>query len=429
MDAQMSLSLLKNAIDYFLSKTSEKQYKNIIVVGLGVENNPEVVELIFNKIRKIGSSISSDIINQYPGTYFHPVGVKLSQEQEIIIKGIGYQSVNFCIDILDELLSNPQLFLNLENDFLKSFLKYMQAILTGDYKNVSDVAHSYPESQVDKIYTDEFRRLVNEYKFIKRRHLDWIIQAQSTAALNKSLNDYFTNHEKVLSELKMDIRNALQKEKQNIYDKIKELDLSDSQYKNTFDKNNIAYSKLLGEINEEAKKIKERGAEIEGIIQMANQHGMASSFKKRHDDLKWPEYRWIALFACSLIALTILGGFFVEFVFSKNDIKLAEIISRSVISIPLVWLAWFSAKQYNHINRLREDYAYKVAVAMAYHGYKDEAGKVDSEMSGKLLENIIIHFADNPVRLYRNDNSVSIIESLIKNNKISEVVTAIRGEK
>ncbi|MDX7844640.1 hypothetical protein [Aeromonas caviae] len=425
MDAQMSLLLLKNAVDYFLSKTSEKQYKNIIVVGLGVESNPEVVDILFNKIRKIGSSVS----NNSPGSNFIPTEIKISLEQELVIKGVGHQSVNLCIDVLDELLSNPQLFLNLENDFLRSYLTYMQAILIGDHRHISGIAHTYPESQVDKIYTDEFRRLVNEYKFIKRRHLEWIIQAQSTATLNKSLNDYFTNHEKNLSELKMDVRNTLQQERQSIYDKIKELDLSDSQYKNSFDKNNSAYSKLLEKINKDAKDIKERGAEIEGILQMANQHGMASSFKKRHDDLKWPEYRWIALFASSLIALTILGGFFVEFVFSKSDIKFAEVISRSIISIPLVWLAWFSAKQYSHINRLREDYAYKVAVAMAYHGYKDEAGKVDSEMSGKLLENIIIHFADNPVRLYRNDNSVSIIESLIKNNKISEVVTAIRGEK
>lgn len=179
---------------------------------------------------------------------------------------------------------------------------------------------------------------------------------------------------------------------------------------------------ISGKFNDAVKK-------AEGILKLASQEGMASAFQKRHDDLKWPEIRWISLFTFALIALAVFGVWFVETIFSEMGIGITEIISRISISIPLVWLAWFSGKQFNHVTRLREDYAYKVAVAMAYHGYKDEAGKVDSEMSGKLLENIIIHFADNPVRLYRNDNSVSIIESLIKNNKISEVVTAIRGEK
>lgn len=179
---------------------------------------------------------------------------------------------------------------------------------------------------------------------------------------------------------------------------------------------------ISGKFNDAVKK-------AEGILKLASQEGMASAFQKRHDDLKWPEIRWISLFTFALIALAVFGVWFVDTIFSEMGIGITEIISRISISIPLVWLAWFSGKQFNHVTRLREDYAYKVAVAMAYHGYKDEAGKVDSEMSGKLLENIIIHFADNPVRLYRNDNSVSIIESLIKNNKISEVVTAIRGEK
>lgn len=168
---------------------------------------------------------------------------------------------------------------------------------------------------------------------------------------------------------------------------------------------------------------------IDGILIGVNQEGMASAFQKRHEDLKWPEYRWMALFTIALLLLTCSGWLVLETALSSDENKLTEVISRIAISLPLVWLAWFSAKQYNHVSRLREDYAYKVAVAMAYNGYKDKANEESSEMSKKLLDNIIVHFAENPVRLYEKNNSASIIESLIKNNKVSEVVTAIRGEK
>lgn len=176
------------------------------------------------------------------------------------------------------------------------------------------------------------------------------------------------------------------------------------------------------------KMCDEKVKAIDGILIGVNQEGMASAFQKRHEDLKWPEYRWIALFAIALLCLTFSGWWVLDTALSSEDSKLTEVISRIAISLPLVWLAWFSAKQYNHVSRLREDYAYKVAVAMAYNGYKDKANGESSEMSRRLLENIIVHFAENPVRLYESDNSASLIEALIKNNKVSDVINAAKGK-
>ncbi|MNJ42633.1 hypothetical protein D3C77_376060 [compost metagenome] len=222
------------------------------------------------------------------------------------------------------------------------------------------------------------------------------------------------------------IKGSLSDEKKKLGDKLSKFDSSASDLLSFYSERLSAIEKT----EEDIQKLFGRAIDrADGILKLASQEGMASAFQKRHDDLKWPEIRWLTLFAFALIGLTVFGVWFVETVFSTKGIDFAEVVSRIAISIPLVWLAWFSAKQYNHVSKLREDYAYKVAVAMAYHGYKDEAGQVDSEMSGKLLENIILHFADNPVRLYRNDNSASIIEALIRNNKVSEVVTAIRGDK
>lgn len=169
----------------------------------------------------------------------------------------------------------------------------------------------------------------------------------------------------------------------------------------------------------------------EGILKDTSQLGMAAAFKERHLALRIPMWFWIISFFSCLGLLTNVSIMFVEFVFTANsEVKsTAEVISRLAITLPFIWGAWFSAKQYNHISQLREDYAYKVAVAMTYHGYKDEAQKSNSQMNEKLLESIVAQFSENPVRLYRNDNSASLFESLLKNNKISDVISAIKGGK
>ncbi|MCF5914852.1 hypothetical protein [Aeromonas veronii] len=443
MSIQSSLSSLKFAVDYFLNKVSIDGYKNIVIVGLGVEKNPEVVDYLIEKIKGIGKLTEASMLI----SSFEPQGIDINKEQVAIINSVGCQSVDLFVDILDELLSNPQLYMNADNDFLKSALSYMSSLLYGSSSSISQTAHSYPRSKIEDAYIDEYKRLVNEHKFLKRKNLEWLIQSGSSAILSKSLDSYFSSRDKDMVEFRNNIYSVLQAEKNEIKSNIKELEFlskilqSDIEEKKseiddltnkskvTLDENNANYSLLFKSMTDVLDNIKARGDEIEGILKLTHQHGMASSFQKRHDDLKKPEGIWAGLFVVSLIALSILGLLFVEYVFSSKEINFVEAISRAVISVPLVWLGWFSAKQYNHISKLREDYAYKVAVAMAYHGYKEEAGKIDNEMSGKLLDNIIVHFADNPVRLYRNDNSASMIEAIIKNNKVAEVITAIRSGK
>lgn len=316
----------------------------------------------------------------------------------------------------------------------KSFIDFCISLFDSLYAQMH--LNGIPINFNDEKYRHTFNSIISDLSLVEE-HLEDLLDASRKSS-------YFTAFEKFNGTTASKLNNAIE-------NKINDVDFTIKRMSEAFEneKNSISFvlsqfednsSEMLNDYFKRLESIEKTEVDIgnkfndavkkaEGILKLASQEGMASAFQKRHDDLKWPEIRWISLFTFSLVSLAVFGAWFVETVFSENGIGTAEIISRISISIPLVWLAWFSGKQFNHVTRLREDYAYKVAVAMAYHGYKDEAGQVDSEMSGKLLENIILHFADNPVRLYRNDNSVSIIESLIKNNKISEVVTAIRGEK
>lgn len=191
----------------------------------------------------------------------------------------------------------------------------------------------------------------------------------------------------------------------------------------------------------------------EGILKKTSQVGMAAAFQKRHDTLKWPVIIWFLAFFGFLVGLTLLGVTLVQDVFpsaaevvkaapadtvnivseteksasSVTSVSMTELIVKLAVSFPLIWGAWFSAKQYSHASQLREDYAYKVAVAMTYHGYKDEAADVNKEMSGKLLDSIITQFSDNPVRLYQNNNSASVIEAMLKNDKFSDIINSAKN--
>lgn len=164
-----------------------------------------------------------------------------------------------------------------------------------------------------------------------------------------------------------------------------------------------------------------------GMLQRTSQVGMAAAFQERHKSLKISMVIWFIAFFTCLSGLAIVGVVFVISAYSSEIKTVVELISKIAITFPLVWGAWFSAKQYSHVSQLREDYAYKVAVAMTYHGYKSEAADVNEEMSGKLLESIIAQFSDNPVRLYQNNNSASVIEAMLKNDKFSDILNSAKN--
>ena len=68
---------------------------------------------------------------------------------------------------------------------------------------------------------------------------------------------------------------------------------------------------------------------------------------------------------------------------------------------------------------------------MAYQGYKEESTEVGSDMHNKLLENIVVHFSDNPVRLYEKSESTSPLEDLFKKlspEGVAELIKALKAK-
>lgn len=154
----------------------------------------------------------------------------------------------------------------------------------------------------------------------------------------------------------------------------------------------------LAALFEEFESYRDR---VDDLLEDANRAGMAGSFVSRKVELEDALKLWRNVFAGTLVCLILMAVYIVGPSLS-TDWKMA--LMRLPLSAPLVWLGWFAAKQYGYVVRLREDYAYKAASAMAFEGFKREAKEGEDGIQRKLLETAIKHFGDNPIRLYEKDS-------------------------
>lgn len=139
----------------------------------------------------------------------------------------------------------------------------------------------------------------------------------------------------------------------------------------------------------------------------ASRAGMATSFSARTEEYIWPRRFWSGSFVFSLI-----GIFGVAYCFIIPEISELEGVSRFFhfitefpLTLPFIWLAWFSALRFSQLGRLSEDYAFKVATVLSLYGYRKQADEVKPELEEKLLDLGITNFGENPLRLMTKDSA------------------------
>lgn len=137
---------------------------------------------------------------------------------------------------------------------------------------------------------------------------------------------------------------------------------------------------------------------IKDTLGDANKVSMAASFKARKDELSRQQISWQIIFVATMIAiLFVVSQYILPKLQSDSPI---ELLKELAIASPLVWLGWFAAKQYGYTSKIREDYAFKSAAAMAYEGHKKAARDADKNLESVLLEFSLYNMAKNPIRLY-----------------------------
>lgn len=160
------------------------------------------------------------------------------------------------------------------------------------------------------------------------------------------------------------------------------------------------------------KEIKTLNEEARQTLGDVSRVGMAASFKKRKDELVLDKTVWQGVFVFAIIGLAIFAYRYVWPEITKPNVEWYAMLSRLAILSPFVWLGWFAARQFGYVSRIREDYAFKYAAAMAYEGHKQAAREGNPELEKDLLKFSIENMVLNPIRLYymKPDHSTPIQE-------------------
>lgn len=177
------------------------------------------------------------------------------------------------------------------------------------------------------------------------------------------------------------------------------------------------------------KEFEDRRDEIAGLLENANKVGLARSFHDKRKELSWTWRAWAAAFVLGIAGLILIGWFeFLPLLRSGSPDPVAVVV-RFMVAGPLVWFAWFAARQYGHVLRISEDYAFKEAAAMAFAGYRNEMGG-DPELLKMLQESAIRTFGANPSKmLLKRGDAASpmheLLEKVLEKAKPDEIVAAL----
>lgn len=145
-------------------------------------------------------------------------------------------------------------------------------------------------------------------------------------------------------------------------------------------------------------EFEERRKEIAGLLQNANKVGLAKSFQDKCKELTWIWRIWAVLFFFGITSLTWIGYSELLPLLLRDKLDPVSLGVRFMLTGPVIWFTWFAARQYAHVLRISEDYAFKEAAAMAFVGYRDEVA-ADPAMIQLLQENAIRNFGSNPAKL------------------------------
>jgi len=239
----------------------------------------------------------------------------------------------------------------------------------------------------------------------------WLQQASE---LNKNMSEHNRKAEEILGNIK-DIEAKLQelmKATEEMSSKVEANDRSTSTAKTNAEAaaseatSSAEKIKNLVEDIESSVTVKDqlfeefnsRRAEISNLLENANKVGLAKSFQDKRKNLTMTWIVWSILFVVGIAGLMLVGFLEILPLVKAPKLEITELSVRLALVGPLIWLTWFAARQYGHIVRLSEDYAFKEAAAMAFAGYRNEVSN-DEELLKMLQENAIRNFGANPSRL------------------------------
>lgn len=184
--------------------------------------------------------------------------------------------------------------------------------------------------------------------------------------------------------------------------------------------------KIIDKLNKSQHVANEQKEYIQQIIDDAHRASMAGSFRTRKEELDEPILLSGRIMNWSLIAIGIISAILLfTSGFTNDQFDWQGFITKLPIIAPLIWIAWANNKKHNYLMRIREDYAFKYASAMAFEGYKKQVQETDPELEQRLLHLSIENMGQNPIRLFDKKIHSTPINEMLTN--ITETIQAIKN--
>ncbi|HHF3462289.1 TPA: hypothetical protein ACUMAA_001036 [Haemophilus influenzae] len=171
------------------------------------------------------------------------------------------------------------------------------------------------------------------------------------------------------------------------------------------------------------------------IIEDANRASMAGSFKTQSENIDSKMKAVDKILLGSLVATSVISLFNYSTSLSAADsLNILQFLAKSIVTIPLLVIAWLKAKERAYLFRLREDYNYKYSSAMAFEGYKKQVQEQEQEQDPKLHQQLLQIAVDNlginPTKVFDKDLKSTPLETIIDGvgKRLDKAVDGIKGE-
>lgn len=209
---------------------------------------------------------------------------------------------------------------------------------------------------------------------------------------------------KIIKGWKLDIQN-LKDEISNKQIEITKLKTEIEQIQVKSKESQLLINNFSNTLTEQLKINGEQQFYIQQTIEDVSRAGMAGSFKKRKDELRWTQFTWSFLTIISVGGLIWLSYSIMRPFLDGQEINFNQLYLKIPVIASAVWLGWFCSKQYGFTARIREDYAYKYAISLAFEGYKNETRQIDEDLLQKLIHLTIFNISKSPVSIFDTKNN------------------------
>lgn len=194
------------------------------------------------------------------------------------------------------------------------------------------------------------------------------------------------------------------------------------------------------ELSESLDKIKEKA---QNTLSTASQLSLAQSFNSRKVILEQAQKIWVRSFILGLLILfgiTLVSVLYPDVygfppIVKGGIIDIWGLVSRFLITTPVIWFTWFTVRMYSNNISLIEDYAFKEASAYAFVGYKKDIDD-DPDMLSFLRESAIKNFSYPPSRFLNNGHvspTHELFEKALSDNtmfdKLVKMIEALKPSK